>query len=228
MLWKTIPLKSNCSIEILDKKVFFHSDINKKIEYIWNLKKRENPNLFNGRVFTVTNLSDIKITGFWTEYKFIVAQMKNHQFYQELNLQPLAITGLIRCPEGFILGKRNNHAIYMSNYWQTCPAGSIESRNQDNNINLIDQLFAELQEELGLDKTYFQQPILINATTHPETHIIDLGFSLKTNLSFENIRHHWIDKGNTEYDELICISNPITLPNPIIPTAKNLIKEILK
>ena len=51
---------------------------------------------------------------------------------------------------------------------------------------------------------------------------------LKTHLNFQQIYNYWQKKGNSEYDELICISDLTLLPKPIIPSTRYLIKASYK
>lgn len=228
MEWKTFALYPECSVKLIDYKTELSINLEKRIENLWVAKKRLYPNLFNGRVFTVTLIFPHQITGYWTEYRYVSAQMENKEFNEFLCLKPLAVTGLIFCDNGFILGKRNSNSVYLPNYWQCAPAGSVESRHEEKTVNLHEQLFVEAREELGLKKDFFSNSRILIATQHPEKGIIDIGIMLKTHLNFQQIYNYWQKKGNSEYDELICISDLTLLPKPIIPSTRYLIKASYK
>lgn len=225
MKWETISLDPTCSVHVFNKQIELSSNVKDQIEHIWYVKKQAFPNLFNGRIFTVTSLSPHQITGYWTEYKYALAQMENREFYNTLLLQPLAVTGLICCKDGFILGKRSQKAIYLPNYWQSAPAGNVESRHEENAVDLYQQLFIEAKEELGLEQELFSTIHILNATIHPRTHITDIGMMLHTNLSFQQIYKYWQENQNTEYDELICIADVTSIPKPLVPSTQLLINE---
>ncbi|MDI2111885.1 NUDIX hydrolase [Commensalibacter nepenthis] len=225
MEWETILLDSALTVNIIPAPQILSASLKKEVNDIWEEKKKYYPNLFNGRIFNVQALSKNLITGFWTEYKFVLAQTEKPELYSELAIRSLAVIGLIRCPQGFLIGKRAANSVYLPGYWQSPPAGTVESRDGNNDVILTQQLYAEANEELGLNTHHLINPKIISATEHTDTHIIDIGILLKTNLSFIQILELWKKNNNSEYDELCCCAHYTDLPENTLPTTRFLIQH---
>lgn len=225
MQWETITLNSSLKINIISYPKIYSSSLENEVNNIWNIKKKQFPKLFNGRVFNVIDLTSDSITGYWTEYKYVLAQTEKPKLYPDLIIRSLAVIGLIQCPEGFVLGKRTLKSIYLPGYWQSSPAGTVESREDKDDVNLLNQLYAEAEEELGLYKSNLFNPRITSATEHTNTHIIDIGILLETKLSFQQIQTLWQENKNPEYDELLCCSQYSELPENTLPTTRYLIRN---
>lgn len=225
MQWKSIRLHPSFKVNVQNKTKQSSLSLNAQIEIIWNKKKQQYPYLFNGCVFTVNKLNSYYLTGHWTEFKLILAQMKRPELYKSLLLRPLAVNGLIQCADGFILGQRNKNSVYLPQYWQSPPAGSVESRQKEKTVDLMQQLYAEAKEELGLDQKHFTKTYIISATEHSDTHILDIGILLYTYLPFSEIKQIWQSNANNEYSQLICLSPSDAPPHLLLPTTQFLIKS---
>lgn len=225
MQWETIILKSSLKINSVSCKKKYSSRLENEVNTIWEKKKRQFPKLFNGRVFNVEQLTPSVIDGYWTEYKYVLAQTERPDLYPELSIKSLAVIGLIQCPQGFVLGKRTVRSVYLPGYWQSPPAGTVESRDGEDNTNLLTQLYAEAQEELGVSQNNLFNPRILSATEHSNTHIIDIGILVETKLSFQEIQALWLKNNNPEYDELLCCSQYSELPENTLPTTRFLIQN---
>ncbi|CAI3922663.1 unnamed protein product [Commensalibacter communis] len=225
MQWETIFLDSALAITIIPNPQILSIELKNQVEDIWEEKRKLFPYLFNGRIFNVQELTPNLITGYWTEYKYVLAQTERLELYSELAIRSLAVIGLIQCPQGFIIGKRTNKSVYLPGYWQSAPAGTVESRDKNDNIDLTQQLLAEANEELGLNIFHLTNPKIISATEHTNTHIIDVGILLKTELSFEEITSLWKNNNNPEYDELCCCASYTDLPENTLPTTRFLVEH---
>lgn len=197
------------------------------IEAIWQETRQKHPKLYNGRVFCLSSLSETVLSGFWCEYRWVLAQMRSPELASRLRLRSLAVTALLICPEGVVLGRRNPNSLYLPGYWQGVPAGSVEARVGDETIDLKVQLLAELDEEIGLsDGVTISGPIL--ACEHDTTHIVDLGFAIYTGQDFAAIKAAWRAHANDEYDALEC--HPwheiAPLTSRVLPTTRALLERL--
>lgn len=225
MYWETFTLNPLLKINVISTPKNYSSLLEHEVNAIWDYKKKQFPKLFNGRVFNVEAITPDTITGYWTEYKYVMAQAEKTELYPELSIRSLAVIGLIKCPQGFVLGKRTTKSVYLPGYWQSPPAGTVESREGKDDVNLLNQLYAEAEEELGLPQSALFNPSIISATEHTDTHIIDIGILFATNLDFQQIQKLWQKHNNPEYDELLCCSQYSELPENTLPTTRFLIQN---
>lgn len=180
--------------------------------------------LFNGAVFSADRLSPGEIGGHMTEFRRVVAQMRDPAMFAALGLRPLAVCGVLRCADGLVLGRRHVDAVYQPGQWQFPPAGSVDSASlrPDGRIDIAGALLAELAEELGLGADAVDAPRPLCIVEHPVSHVCDLGLALRTRLGGAAVlaAHH--AHGNSEYDPLLVVAEP-ELPGFLAREADDLV-----
>lgn len=199
--------------------------LDQAIDTVWQAARQKFPKLYNGRVFCLSHMDAARLEGFWCEFRWVLAHMRDPALAEKLHLRSLAVTGLMTCKEGIVLGRRNPNALYLPGLWQGVPAGSVETRDENDPLDLGAQLMAELEEEVGMTgQVRLRGPFL--ACEHSTTHIVDLGFLIETDLPFETIRTGWQAKANDEYDELICIpvADRYKIEADVLPTTRAMLE----
>lgn len=199
--WTSTPLDGDVRLLVDRTAPILPAEIEAMIDAFWTEQCALRPSLFNGRVFCADRVTATEIGGHWTEYRRTFAQLLRPSLFPVLSIRALAVNGLVECADGLILGRRQPEAIYLPGCWQTAPAGNVEAR-EDDSLDLTDQLLAELQEELGLgrDEVDLIRPVV--AIEHGVSHVVDVGFLLRTRLDFAQVRHRHAQAGNDEYDVL--------------------------
>lgn len=148
------------------------------------------------------------------------AQMRHPELFARLKLRPLAVTGFFRCASGLIIGRRSSDMPYLGGFWQSVPAGSVEAREALHSVDLRQQLLHEVEEELGVSASDVTVGRALLACEHAGTHIIDVGFEIRTTLSFDGIDRQWRQHGNSEYDRLQYVALPLeaSATHELLPT----------
>lgn len=202
--------------------------IEAEIDAIWRMEQARLGNvLFNGRVFSGDVITPELVTGHWTEYRRIVAQLRRPELYEAIRIRPLAVGGIIHSPDGFIFGRRQPKAVYQAGEWQLPPAGNVDPTCEGPNgeVNVTAMLLTELGEELGLTPDQVHSPKPVAIVEHLDVHILDLGIALHTPLTQNQILAIHQASGNTEYDPIRIVpqeelatflaQNPITGQAPL-------------
>ncbi len=179
-------------------------DVAALVSDIWDRECAQRPGLFNGCVFCADAIASHEIVGHWTEYRRVLAQLRQPALFDVLGIRSLAVNGLIDCADGLVLGRRQRNAVYFPACWQAAPAGSVEARSGDG-VDLVEQVLAELQEELGMTASDIVSTRPVLAIEHPESRIVDIGFLLETPLAYTDIAHRHTACGNAEYEALRAI-----------------------
>ncbi|WP_051537357.1 NUDIX hydrolase [Asaia prunellae] len=148
--WHLTPLSADLSITCHSAPALLDTAVEQGIEAVWQQTLQKHPRLYNGRVFCLSELRESSLSGFWCEYRWVLAQMRSPELATRLNLRSLAVTALLICPEGIVLGRRHPDSLYLPGFWQGVPAGSVESRLGNEGVDLKTQLLTELEEEIGL------------------------------------------------------------------------------
>lgn len=223
--WPVTPLKPSVVVQAGRSMPILSADIEARVALHWDSALAKHPTLYNGRVFCADVIGPDVIRGHWSEYRRVLAQMREPDLYGAGILRPLAVVGLLRATDGIVIGQRSEKSIYLPGYWQGAPAGNVESRNSEVQIDLAAQLMAECHEELGLTDAECQVGGCLLACEHPQTHIVDVGMDLTTSLDFQTLQDRCHHLGNAEYQALMRVQPDTTLPEPLVPTLSAMLER---
>ncbi len=124
-----------------------------EVDKLWaEAQAEQGAGLSNGMIFSVSNIAGELITGRFVEYKYFAAARRSPPLSSVLQVRPLAVTGLSRCDDGVILGRRSARVTQDQGLWEFVPSGGIDhsSRHPDGSIDIVHQIEQELHEETGL------------------------------------------------------------------------------
>ena len=203
--WRLHRVTASLMVRVTKPMPDLTPPIEAEIDAIWRMEQSRLGNvLFNGRVFSGDVITPELVTGHWTEYRRIVAQLRRPELYEHIRIRPLAVGGVIQSPDGFIFGRRQPKAVYQAGEWQLPPAGNVDPTCEGPNgeVNVTAMLLTELGEELGLTPDQVHSPRPIAIVEHLDVHILDLGIALHTPRTGEQILTIHQASGNTEYDPI--------------------------
>ncbi len=171
---------------------------------------QQRPKLFNGAIFSADSVTSELITGHWTEYRRLVAQLRSPDLYAVLGVRSIAVTGLLHGPHGVLLGQRERRAIYHAGQWQLPPAGSVDrdAANPDGSVDLRCQLLAEAEQELGLSAEHIGATTPICAVEHARTHVVDIGLAAEMTLSPAQLEARHRSSRDAEYQAVTLVALP--------------------
>lgn len=181
--------------------------------------------LFNGRVFSADHVAPGVVDGHWTEYRRVVAQVRDPALAVQLRIRSLAVCGVVLGPDGVVLGRREARAAYQPGLWQLAPAGSVDPGSvQDGRINLHRALLAELHEELGLTEADASVGDPVCFVPHPSG-VLDLCFRLHTTLDAPALRTAHATGGDGEYEALaiLPVAGALRL-HPLSPASRAVLR----
>ncbi len=203
--WLVHPLAQDLRVQVARSMPELPGALDAEVERLWALAQRRLGGvLFNGRVFSTDAIEPHRITGHWTEFRRVVAQMERPELFDALALRPTATGGTLVCADGVLFGRRPADAIYQAGLWQLPPAGSLDpgAAGPDGRVDIMAQIFAELSEELGMDRAAIAQTSVLCAAEHAGSHVLDIGITLHTYVCEADIRAAHAARGNTEYRAL--------------------------
>lgn len=226
--WQSLGLDSTFHVIVREERPERTAATERAVERLWADARAARPGLFNGRIFSADRITSGHVTGHWTDYRHALAQMMEPTLFGDSPVRQLAVCGLLRCADGLVLGRRNPASLYLGGFWQSPPAGTVESRNGDDTVDLAGQLLAEAEEELGLLLTELEVGLPRLAVTHTRTLIVDIGLPLATSLDFQTLKARWKQTRNTEYERLELIpdrdlKSALLDRSDILPTTRHLL-----
>ncbi|NHN84647.1 phosphohydrolase [Acetobacter musti] len=208
--WSCLPLSPGLTVVATAEAPCLPEDVEARVEAIWTEARSVRPGLFNGRIFCADRLTPDRIEGHWDEYRRALAQIREPGLFGDRPLRQLAVCGALLCPEGVVIARRAPSALYFGGFWQSPPAGTVESRggcdDLCDDLCLADQIAAEAEEELGLTRDMLEIGPPLLAVVHAGSEVVDIGIRLETGLSCEEIRRRWEGCGNREYDRISVLS----------------------
>jgi hypothetical protein len=174
-------------------------------------RKAENRQpLFNGELFCVDDYDDNTLVGHRTEYRFWVAQFLQPQLYAQLNIRPLAVSGLVRCRDGIVFGKRSLSNTTGAGLWELIPSGGVDTQayHAGELVNVAQQIQLEFHEETGCDPQWLDKITPLCLMENHITHSMDIGLLLSASqLTFAELQKQ--HKGtHFEYTELQLVVEP--------------------
>ena len=113
--------------------------------------------LFNGRILSLDTYEATCLSVRPTDYRHFFAGLQIPNLRPILHIRPLAITGIVCCRDGVVLGRRGAHLAQGAGRWEPVPAGGLEQPDPDA------QLLRELEEELGIgpDRVTHRRPVAL-------------------------------------------------------------------
>lgn len=209
--WPIHDIEPDCIFRVVREMPALPPALEAEIDALWQAaQRRMDGKLFNGRVFSADLVTPRLVCGHWTEFRRVVAQMDNHALHPRLGIRPLAVGGVISGPDGIVFGRRPPCAVYQPGEWQLPPAGSVDpsAARPDGTVDVVRQLLAELQEELGMPAASVRCPRLLGIVEHGGSHVLDLGIAVETDLTAAAIHARHTAHGNAEYDPLQVVPLP--------------------
>ena len=201
--WVVHPVNPGVVAVITREMPVLSPDLDARVSRLW-AEASAGHALFNGRVFSVDEVTPDRIAGHWSEYRRIVAQMRDETLRTVVNVRNLAVCGILMGPDGVLLGRRTSSALYQPGMWQLPPAGSVDGGAAvPGGADLRHALMLELREELGLGPDAVQGFRPLCLIEHPGSGVSDLGISFSTHLTHAQLLAAHEAGGNDEYDVLI-------------------------
>jgi len=176
--------------------------IKSEIDALWEAATRQSPDLFDGPVLSVISLSANRLQLARASYRHVVAARSSPRIKELLGLRPLAVSGILTCPQGLVLGRRGHAVSTGAGLWELAPSGGMEYEAGDAKPDFTTQILKELREEIGLapDLVRVGQPVGMVEVT--QSACIDMVIPLATDLSADEILAAHRTLGSAEYGEL--------------------------
>ncbi|MEZ5648837.1 MAG: NUDIX hydrolase [Alphaproteobacteria bacterium] len=232
---KLRPVSAGLRIEVKPDTRTLDGKAVSQIDRIWETALLDSDKkLFDGLLFSVTAIENNLMTGSFVRYRQFLAQRREPSLFAQLRLRPLAVTGVTSCTEGIIVGCRSKHMIQDADTWELAPSGGVDdlARDSSNTVSLSRAILKELTEETGIPESEvinLPQPFLI--IEDPDSHVVDIGMAIQTNLSTVQVRAYFAANTSHEYSKIDIISgaareNASPQLNPISQAILQAVKKL--
>jgi hypothetical protein len=201
--------------------------LGQRVDELWNRAREENPELFDGGVFSHHHVDVdsrgrvIRVEGHVVPYSHYLAGRLDHDVSAELGIWVMGVTGLLSCPGGAVAGRRSRTATG-SGELELAPAGTIgRSDVDDGAIDVRRCILNELEEELGLSSGDLTSPPVPFALVEDEqARVADVALRMRTTLRFDQIAAIHQNQPGREYDQLFLVGSSASKPSVLSPTSR--------
>lgn len=181
-------------------------DIEARVDEIWQREKEMRPReLYNGRLFSIDHCNAKTIVGWISEYRYFLAQRREPSLHTALKIKPLAVTGVLFCPDGVLFGRRSDRSEMEAGCWELAPSGGVDDAavGPTGQVSLERCILIELEEETGVRASELSaHSRAVALVEDPQSHVTDVVIMLSTTSSADQIQHRFAALENPEYSEL--------------------------
>ncbi|MEQ9449352.1 MAG: hypothetical protein RLN70_10675 [Rhodospirillaceae bacterium] len=181
------------------------ADLQNRIDRIWDeIQKTRNTPMANEPLFAVMRIEGNEVYGHFVEYKWFVAQSHDPGLFQDLQIRPLAVSGILSCPEGIVLGRRSANVTQNPSAWELVPSGGVDksSVKEGGVVDLNAQILSELKEEIGLPASAVENVRCVGLIEDTDHHLFDAAMEVKTAWRAGDIFESFRRAENDEYSEI--------------------------
>ncbi|NQV81933.1 MAG: hypothetical protein HQ495_15355 [Alphaproteobacteria bacterium] len=179
--------------------------IGREVERLWQIERARRGNaVFNGPVLSAIEVSQGGIRVCLAEYRHLIAQRARPDLFEALNIRPVAVSGLLECIGGLVFGRRADAVTQHPGLWELVPSGGVEAHGESvgGTVDFRAHILKELEEEIGATRNDITAIKPFCIVEDSESHVIDIGVYLRSELTAEEIiLRHW-RSATREYDEL--------------------------
>jgi len=207
LMLKPITLDPNLAINMLSAPEL-PDDIVARVDTIWNDALLERESLFDGAILSVVSLSVDKLVLTPLSYRHALAALIDRSLRPLLRVRPLAVTGILTCPDGIVFGRRAKLVTQGAGLLELVPSGGVEAPNDGGAVNLSYQILRELREEIGLSLDQVKVHHQVGAIENFNSGVFDIAIPISTELTFNKIADLHKSRGTKEYTELSVTPSP--------------------
>lgn len=184
------------------------ADLRAAVDAAWAEETAGNPKLFDGEILSLRSASPDLIEGAFVPFRMAHAARKHAGLRERLALRPLAVSGLARCRDGLILGRRAPEVTGSPGRWELAPSGGIDRAAllPGGRVDPGAALRAELAAELGIGPEAVSSCRVAGAVENRADGLWDIVLALEIALSGQEVARLHAARGSGEYDQIAVVA----------------------
>lgn len=195
---RVVPIGERLAIRAAAPETELPGPLKGRVEAAWADIKRRNPLAEDGRIFSVTGISSERIEGRFVPYRWRAAQVARPELKQGLAVTALAVSGLLFCADGVVIGRRSPHVGHPG-LWELVPSGGVSADPPD----WRGAILSELSEEVGLQERDIASVVPFCLVEDEKDAVVDIGIRIETSLTGAEIVDRHRSLAAKEYGEII-------------------------
>lgn len=219
-------IEGNFSTQVEPAKYFAPRD-QAVVDGVWRRALRVAESLHDGRILTVSSISRTEIVVSPVAYRYWYAQFTAGV---PLGIRPLAVTGVLRLANGFLMGQRSRALLEDGGLWEFAPSGGVQAPT-DEATGVVDphaQVVVEAREELNINASDLGHGEPLAIIENEITRVVDLVYMYRPAIDIETIRGRAAGARDREYTELeeVCAPWRVLGPERLSACARAIATEL--
>jgi len=199
-----VHVQSDFQVKIVSNSKVLSEELIQEIDEIWKKEKeKKGKHLFNGKILSMVSFDGKTLTGEFVEYKLLVAQLRNPDLIEAINVLPVGVSGVTMSHAHYLLGKRSKFVTMNPEYYELAPSGSVsEEVVKGDSVNIKKQIFLELQEEMGIATENIKKITPFALVKDLEKRYVEVCFRIEVNHDVTT----GVDYAKDEYEEAMWLT----------------------
>lgn len=196
---------STSTVVLLDSTDTLPTAVQSEVEQLWQAEQqRRGKSLSNGRILSAVEISPQRILGRVVEYRHLIAQRARPELFDVLRVRPVAVSGMLECADGIVLGRRAATVTQHAGLWELVPSGGLDTSGvpEGSEVDYRAQILIELREEVGIDAEWVTSIRPFCLVDDLDSHVLDIGLGMDSPLSSAAVLNIHRERATKEYDEL--------------------------
>ena len=236
MRYKRVHLTGPVEASVLPTGVTFPAAARAEVERLWAAEKaKRGKTLFNGQSLCARTVAGGRIECVVTEYKYVLAQLRERRLFADLGLRPLAVNGIIVADGAAILGHRSAAMTQDPSTWEAMPSGGVDpsSVGRDGRVDFRGHILKEFEEETGVSSSLIAKAEVIGLFEDSTDHVVEVCLRLTPALGLKELLSRFDLARSAEYDEARVVpladlkGTGAAAPQPLLALTGQIAKELL-
>jgi beta-phosphoglucomutase-like phosphatase (HAD superfamily) len=180
------------------------AEISKIVDTLWDESVSHHPGLFDEKIFSFLKFDSNAIDGHFVPYRRMRAVSSKPALRDQIELKPLAISGVAKCSDGIIIGKRAVSVSSTCGLWEFCPSGGINAEHVSTagDVDFYSLILSELLDEVGIPKDFVKSIRISEGYENVFSGLLDLIADMEIDLSSDQVISLHKKNATEEYDEI--------------------------
>lgn len=202
------PVESPLRLELVQAPPPPPAVVQAEIDRIWEAELRRRPEIFDGTILTVLARDEGRISAGPIPYRRLLAQVREPALAPVLDLLPLAVTGIVLCRDGLVLGLRGGRLTQDPGRWEYAPSGSVDASalEQDGRIDAAGLVKRELHEELGVPPSLVRECRLLALAWDQSYPVLDLVYGIRADIGRDRLLAGLPTGAAAEHDRIAVVA----------------------
>ena len=195
---------------VQEERRVFELEVEMRVEELWQAAlSTMSSRLFNGPIFCATDYNEREIRGYFSEYRYLMAQIMDPRLKTVLNMKPVSLLGFLTCRDGVLFGRRQSWVATRPGQWGFLPSGLLRPdlfANQGK-VDYVKAFLIHLKEELNMEAHFLSDLSVHSLVVDKAVEGENLSLVMRADIALSSlsVKKEHLNAPDDEYDEVIAV-----------------------